>query len=251
MYRGYGSRAGARKYLIDCVKGNVPDFVVPDDDETLIFEGWNALCRHFARPVFFEKSPQYLPHWGCLSLLLRWLETTEFDVRFIGLVRNPMAVQYSATKAFSTKAERRQFGWAQAYRNMLAFRDLAVEERFFLMKYENLIENPTEIFRDIFAFIGLEPFEESGKEVHKESARKWQADPWFTLQLEPAVVQVARYFNYTDEDFYNPPKPEMPLTRKVSERLGGFFKLTRHRLINRFIKPHLLPILRSEKSRFK
>ena len=251
MYRGYGSRKGARKYLIDCIKGNIPNFVVPPDDETLVFEGWNALCRRFARPVFFEKSPQYLPHWGCLSLILRWMEATEFNVRFIGLVRNPMSVQYSAIKAFSTKAEMRQFGWAQAYRNMLAFKDMAGEERFFLIRYEDLIEQPKEVFRDVCAFIGLEPCEESGKHVHKDSVKKWRDDPWFSLQLKPGVVQVARHFGYRDEDFFNPPKPEMPFARKLSERLGGFYKLTRHKFINRFIKPHLLSILRSAKLRLK
>ena len=251
MYRGYGSRSGARKYLVDCVKGNVPDFVVPPDDETLVFEGWNALCHRFARPVFFEKSPQYLPHWACLSLILRWMETSEFEVRFIGLVRNPMAVQCSAIKAFSTKAEARQFGWAQAYRNMLAFKEMAGEERFSMIRYEDLIEQPREVFGSVFEFVGLEPCEESGKNVHKDSLKKWQEDSWFSLQLQLGVVQIARHFGYKDEDLFNPPKPEMPFARKLSERLRGFYKLTRHRFINRFIKPHFLPILRSAKSRLK
>jgi hypothetical protein len=251
MYRGYGLRSGARKYLIDCIKGNVPDFIVPSDDEKLVFGGWNALCNRFARPVFFEKSPQYLHHWACLSLILRWLETTDFDVRIIGLVRNPMAVQYSAIKAFSSKAEMRQFAWAQAYRNMLVFKDMAGAERFLLIRYEDLIEQPNEVFENVFGFIGVEPCEESGKQVHRDSVKKWIEDPWFSLQLDSSVLQIAKYFGYNNEDLQNLPKPKMPFTRRFSGRVGGIYKLAAHRFITRFIKPHLLPILRNAKLRSK
>ena len=39
VYAGYGSRANARTYLIDCVKTNVPEFQVPEDDRRLVFAG--------------------------------------------------------------------------------------------------------------------------------------------------------------------------------------------------------------------
>ena len=77
-YGGYGSRANARAYMIDLLARCVPDFQPPADDRTLVFEGWEALCQAYARPVFFEKSPQFLAHWAALSLILEWMQTTRF-----------------------------------------------------------------------------------------------------------------------------------------------------------------------------
>ena len=97
VYAGYGSKEGAKLYMIDCIKENVPNFIIPKNNRELIFRGWDALCTKFAQPVFFEKSPQFLAHWGSLSLLLDWIETTDYQVKIIGLTRNPMSVMYSAT----------------------------------------------------------------------------------------------------------------------------------------------------------
>ncbi len=251
LYRGYGTRSGARRYLIDCVRGNAPEFVVPQNDHTLVFEGWNTLCRRYAHPVFFEKSPQYLHHWASLSLILRWLEMTEFEVRFIGLVRNPMAVQYSAVKAFYSSADKRQFSWSHAYRNMLAFKEIVGDNKFFLVRYEDIIKEPKKHFGQVFSFIGLKPYENCGDNVHKDSIMKWRDDPWFSFRLDPSVLQIARYFGYSDDDLYNPLKPKMPIVKNLSKNLTGLIKLNKHRLINRFIKPHVLAMMRFLNLRFK
>ena len=58
----YGPAAATRKSLIKTIQGNVPEFVVPENDEQLVFEGWDAMCRQFAQPVFFEKSPHHAHH---------------------------------------------------------------------------------------------------------------------------------------------------------------------------------------------
>ena len=51
-YAGYGSRENARTYLIDTLKGNMPDYEPPENDEELISEG-GTLC---ARPSLSRSS---------------------------------------------------------------------------------------------------------------------------------------------------------------------------------------------------
>lgn len=244
MYDGYGSRIGARQYMIDCIRGNVPDFIIPGDDETLVFEGWEALCRTFARPVFFEKSPQYPHQWAALDLMLKWMKRTEFDVRFIGLIRNPMAVMYSANNLFSTDPFQRQFGWAHCYRNILAMQAMVGKDRFHFVRYEDLIARPKQIFGEIRDYLGINHYETIGENVHDRSVHKWINDPAFTLQLHESVVHVAEHFGYVEADFYNPPKPGLTTHEKISRRVKGSLKLARARLYYRVVKPILMRTIR-------
>lgn len=207
QYAGYGSRENARTYLIDTLKGNMPDYAPPANDEELIFEGWEALCKTFAQPVFFEKSPQILAEWCALSLLLDWADRTDMDVKVIGLVRNPLAVQYSAHELFSSDAERRQFGWLNIQRNLLSVQAMLPQEMFKLVRYEDVIADPKQSFADLCDFIGLEYEEEIGTSVHSSSKEKWMANENYTLQLDPSVKQIAKTFGYQDLELVNPHKP--------------------------------------------
>ena len=237
VYGGYGSRKNARRYLVDCVKGNVADFQVPEDDERLIVEGWDALCRHYARPVFFEKSPQLVAHWAALSLLLKWMEQTEFDVRVVGLVRNPMAVFYSAWKLFHTPPEKRQFGWLNICRNMLAFRELVEPERFLTVRYDDILRDPIAQFQTVCEFIGVAPHGDVGSGVRAPDRPKWRDDPEFTLQLDPAVSQMAHAFGYSDAELDNPEKQPVPARRRLAESLRSGRKLSCARFRQRVLKP--------------
>ena len=239
-YRGYGSREGARRYLVDGVRGNIPEFATPEDDGKLVFGGWNALCARFAPPVFFEKSPQYLAQWAALSLLLRWMESTDYGVRVIGLVRNPQEVLYSAQRLFFTDPKERQFAWAQSYRNLLSFSAMLSSERFLMMRYEDIIENPPQKFREICGFIGVDYDAAIGAGVHGEAGGRWRDDPEFPLQLDESVKQVAHCFGYRDEEMYNPPKPGPSPLRKRWKRIEAFLKLARARVRDRVWKPALL-----------
>lgn len=244
VYNGYGTRQGARQYMIDCIQGNVPDFVIPGDDETLIFEGWNVLCRKYAKPVFFEKSPQHPHHWAALDLMLKWAETDKFNVRFIGLVRNPMAVMHSALELFSTEPGQRQFGWAHCYRNILAMKEMVGQNRFHLVRYEDLIVRPKQVFGEVCEFLGLGPCDTLGEKVHQNSVAKWIEDPAYTLQLHDSVVRVAMHFGYTKEDLYNPPKPGLSAKERIRRQVKGALKLAKARLFDRFIKPIILSTIR-------
>ena len=247
-YPGYGSNSGARQYMIDCIQGNVPEFAVPADEQALVFEGWDALCGRFARPVFFEKSPQYLAQWAALTLMLRWIQNTHYQVRIIGLVRNPMSVLYSAHERFFTSPESRQFGWADIYRNLLSFKEMVGKDKFYLVRYEDLIAKPKKMFQEVCSFIGVDYDDKVGVDVHSSSLNKWSNDLTFAIQLHDSVKQMAKHFGYTDEEMYNPPKPGMSLSQKAKKHVIGTYKLTRAKLVDRIIKPLLLPLRRKKYS---
>lgn len=202
-YPGYGSAKNARTYMIDTVQGNIPGFVVPEDDRALAFEGWQALCDKFARPVFFEKSPQYPANWAALSLLLEWAEQTPMQVKFLFLFRNPYAVQYSAEKLFNTPPETRQFGWLEAQRNLLSFRNMIPEGQQMSLRYEQILDNPQDVFGQVCDFVGVPRNKAMGQQVSGNSLEKWRRDPEFTLALDPAVAQMARHIGYDEAALHN------------------------------------------------
>ncbi len=234
-YQGYGTRANARAYMEEVISANVPGFAIPQDDHALIFDGWEALCRQFAKPVFFEKSPQFLAEWSSLHLLMDWMERTKFDVRIIGLVRNPLAVQYSAHELFSTDAETRQFGWLAIQRNLLALRAMVPAASFRLVRYEDIIADPVGQLGELCRYLGVEPEPQIGASVHTSSKEKWRANPDYTLQLDPAVVQIARQFGYSEAELANPHKPDpkaiAAMRPGVQDRLRRKLVSVRDRLI--------------------
>ncbi len=237
VYQGYGSRSSARSYLIDGIKKNVPDFKVPTDDRELVFHGWDALCEQYAKPVFFEKSPQHIAHWASLSLLLEWIKSAAYDVKVIGLTRNPLSVMYSAYELFHTDPGRRQFGWLEIQKNLLAFQMLLPKDIFLHVKYEDIIKQPGPTFADICRFIGVSDGHAIGAGTHGQSVNKWMDDPCFTVRLDETVKQVARHFGYTDEELDNPLKPEPSSWYRVRQRAKGNLVLARARLRDRLVKP--------------
>lgn len=237
VYPGYGSVNNARTYLVDCILRNVPDFRLPGNDRALVFEGWEALCHKFARPVFFEKSPQLLSHWAGLSLLLDWIQQTSYRVKVIGLTRNPLSVQYSANKLFHTDPVARQFGWLEMQKNLLAFQALLPKDDIFLVNYEQIVAQPQRAFTAICEFIGVSSRSEMGLGVHADSLNKWKDDPYFTMQLDRTVRQMAEKFGYNEEELENPRKPVPPLSYRFRRRLERVAKLTLAHFRNRFLRP--------------
>jgi len=237
VYGGYGTLENARSYTIDTIRGNIPDFEVPKDAKELIFKGWDALCEKFAQPVFFEKSPQYIAHWACLSLLLEWSRQTSYQVKFIGLTRNPLSVQYSAFQLFYTEPEKRQFGWLENQKNLLTFKSMVPKEQFLSVKYEDLISDPKSLFTKVFDFLGLPQNNSSGSGAHAKSLEKWKEDRQFTLQLDPMVKQLAHYFGYTQAELFNPPKPEPSAWTKGKRKWEAKVNLFKTRLRDRVVTP--------------
>lgn len=245
VYPTYKNKAVARTYLVDEIKSNLPDFNCDISDRDLVFQGWEALCRKYAQPVFFEKSPQHIAQWAALSLMLEWIKTTEFRVKVVGLVRNPLSVLYSAEELFLSNPEVRQFGWMDMYHNLIVFREMIPSDKFHLVRYEDLIAKPVGEFGKILEFIGMPENDQIGRTVHDKSANKWRDDPRFTVRLHESVKQTARYFGYTDDELDNPVKPERPW----SEKLANVIRHRRSRfnaiIKNQIIRPILLRLKRN------
>jgi hypothetical protein len=240
VYGGYGGKKNARIYMEDCISKNIPGFVIPDDDKELVFAGWNALCERYATPVFFEKSPQVLAHRAGLELLLEWIEKTDYKVKIIGLVRNPLAVLYSAQKLFHTDPEKRQYGWIEIQQNLLEFKKKIPESDFMLCRYEDMIQHPSEEFAKICGFIGVEIGESIGKGVRAGSLNKWRDNPFFAIQLDDSVKAMAYQFGYSDTELFNPQKKKPSGFYRLRARVEGELRLFKSRLYDRFIIPRKL-----------
>ncbi|MFY0643023.1 MAG: sulfotransferase [Bacteroidia bacterium] len=244
VYDGYGSINNARGYLIDTVVGNVKGFEISQNDQELIYEGWEALCQEFAKPVFFEKSPQVLAEWAAIEALLDWKNKTNYSVKLIGLTRNPMSVLYSAYELFNTSPEERQFGWKKIQENLLRIRDMLTEDELHLVSYEDLINRPAHTFKEITDFIGIPYESQVGEEVHGQSLTKWRDDPNFDMKLDQKVAEFASQFGYQEQDLFNPNKP----LAKRRKSKNSSFDLFLTRLRDRFYKPLMLRFERRKKS---
>ena len=237
-YRGYGSRANARAYMVDLLAQCVPDFQPPEDARALVFEGWEALCSTYARPVFFEKSPQFIAHWAALSLILEWMQATKFDVKIVTMVRNPHGTLYSAAALFGTDPGERQYGWLELSRNLLAFEQMLPEGKLLRVRYEDLVLQPAEGFAAICRFIGIGPDPRVGSGTHAKSSGKWKQDGSYTLQLDPAVQQIAGHFGYSSADLANPQGAGAGGGLKPLRRRSP--RLSANRLRDRLVQPALL-----------
>ena len=170
---------------------------------------------------------------------LQWAKQTDFDVKFIGLVRNPLAVMYSALKLFGTSPEARQFGWVEIQRNPMAFRQMVGKDQYYELRYEDLISEPALEFAKVCQFIGIDYEDVMGAEAHAGSLEKWRADGAFGLQLDPVVLQMASQFGYSPEELRNDHVDEG--ISDGSARLGpNRILLALRRVKARWLKPLLL-----------
>lgn len=240
-YKNYGSRKNARIYLESELKGNLPEYVIPKDDKRLVFDGWEALCDRYAQPVFFEKSPQYLAHWAALSLLLEWMQQTKkYRVKIIGLVRNPLAVQYSAFNLFRSLPKKRQYSWLNSHKNLLAFKSLLREEQFHLIRYEDIVDDSEVILKSICDFVGIKYYPSMALKIHGNSKIKWQNDPYFTLILDPAVLEIAKSFGYAANVLENSNTNKISIWKFFVWNVETVIMKFKQKLIIRIIQPTLL-----------
>jgi hypothetical protein len=202
----------ARTDLITLLAHNVPTFVPPSNDEALVFEGWRALCKRFA-PVFVEKSPHHLQQWSCLELMasaVRKLPDIEF--RFIGLVRNPMDMLYSAWRRWRLAPQDAQYEWFQAHQNLQRFKEL-VGDRLTIICYETLVSH------DGVARAMLNKMEIAGTQMrvsslHKNSVLSWKRDTSYGFQLDSTVAELAAEYGYTPEQL----SKQSSFQRRVTDR---------------------------------
>jgi hypothetical protein len=163
-------------------------------------------------------------------------------VKIIGLVRNPLAVQYSAHELFSTNAERRQFGWLNIQRNLLSLQSMLPPNMFKLVRYEDIIADPKKGLAGLCDFIGVDYEEEIGASVHTSSKEKWMTNENYTLQLDPSVRQIAKAFGYQDLDLINPHKPT---AATIAAMQPDFKTRTKNRIVrlrDRVLRPVYLKL---------
>ena len=237
VYKGYGPKANARKYMEDCILGNIPEYILPCNDKDLIFGGWEALCERYARPVFFEKSPQIVAHKSALSLMYDWYQNTDFRVKFVFLMRNPMSIMYSAYQLFYTDPESRQYGWLSLMNNMLEFASKIQQADKIWVKYEDLVDDPKNTFKVVQRFIGLSIKDDVGSEAHRGSKKKWVDDENFAFQFNDEIKEFIFKLGYSNEDIYNPAGKKPKLSHKTKTWFNRFIKLPLLRFNNTVLVP--------------
>lgn len=237
VYSNYGSKINVRTYTIDLLKKNLKNYKIPVEDKELIFQGWEKLCEKYTKPIFFEKSPQFLAHWAALSLILEWMQQTKFNVKIIGLIRNPMAVQYSAFKLFRSIPNKRQYGWLNIYKNLLAFKTMIPRENYMEIQYEGLVDEPSKSLKKICEFVGINFKDDMAKKIHGNSLTKWIEDPYFDLQLSMPVKQIAYQFGYKEPDFINDKANKLSPFAIGAWRIKTFMIKTKNNIVNKLLMP--------------
>lgn len=227
------SRRSLERILLENT-GSLPPH---DDDWRFLATGWEQLTDRFG-PVFFEKSPHHLNQWPALACINRFVRETSKTVKFIGLVRNPLSVIYSAHQRWHTQVYARQFMWEQSYRNLLAVQQLYSPEQVLIVRYEDLIDSPRKHFEEILAFIGLEYEEPIGRDLHSGSLNKWESDDSFSFRVHPNVMQTGMRFGYTEKEM-TCLKPAVKAGRSAfSGTLSRVFARVRSRI--NFYRQHVL-----------
>ena len=91
-----------------------------------------------------------------------WLQSNFKPSSFIGMIRNGYAVAEGTRrrKRRPVNIERSAKHWAKA--NKIMLEDSERLERFLLVKYEDFVENPTEILEKITRFLAIEVYEFEG-----------------------------------------------------------------------------------------
>jgi len=193
----------SRGELITLLENNVqlfdPDSIANDNE--LVFKGWEQLVREHS-PVFLEKSPHHLFQWSAIDLMLQGMNNLpEIDFLFIGLIRNPMDVLYSAWTRWGTPPETGQFEWLTAYQNLLDLREI-VGNQLVIVRYEDVITDLSHL-GPVFDFANVKEYHINEKYFHVKSLSKWKFDNSFVFELEEEVFELAMKFGYKTEELIN------------------------------------------------
>lgn len=189
---------------------------IPEEGQPLVLEGWRQLCQSH-RPVFVEKSPHHLHQWSCMELMTDAARRLpDIDFRFVGLVRNPMDVMYSAWTRWRLAPENFQQHWRQAYENLEKFR-LMVGDRLIIVRYEEFSSSNRTASR-LLESLGLSSVRSGADDyIHGASRSRWKDDHRFGFELDPAVRELAIRFGYETQDLANRRRPDWPLRRIMSQ----------------------------------
>lgn len=191
----------AQRMLRRLLRENLSGFSGPLRSQEDIFAAWTALVRS-GDGMFVEKSPHHLYQPSALALMRRYADVAkEVDVRFIGLVRNPIDTLYSSWRRFGVLPEVEEAHWIRAYSLLRLFHaerpDLVT-----VVRYEDLVAGKVELA----SLMGL-PAKAAGTEgqgFHARSIQKWRADPSFGYRPSDRLIELAGGYGYAREEVENP-----------------------------------------------
>jgi hypothetical protein len=179
----------------------------------LLFEGWRRLCLRHA-PLLIEKSPHHLAQRAALDLMMQFdAANPDIEVRYVGLVRNPMDSLYSAYRRWGTIPEMGQHEWALCYLNLREMK-ARLGERLVIARYEDLAANPAAL-EGVAQALGIALAGGEAARLHARAIGKWRADRLYGFELEPAVAEIAAGYGYAPEELANSGKALWPATRNA------------------------------------
>lgn len=203
----------ARRELVTLLQNNLDNFEPPEDDETLIMEGWRQLCRHHA-PVFLEKSPHHLCQWSALELIQAAMtDLKDVDVLLVGVIRNPLANIYSQYRRWGSSPALVEAQWQVAYRNLLRLKSL-LGDRLVIMRYEDMVSSPRTL-QPVLSFCGVDVSGIDSDLLHGQSIHRWRRARYFGFSLSPETVKLAMEYGYQQKELMNGSYPLWPVVRPM------------------------------------
>lgn len=132
-----------------------------------------------SKSVLVEKSPPTL-------IRTRFLQALFPEARFVILLRHPIPVSYSTQKWTDIPLHRLVAHWIVCHR--LFEEDRSRIRKLRVVRYEDFVEEPERVLREIHQFVGLEPVS-SGREIRRNVNHKYLRR-WTFHRLRP---RAARY----------------------------------------------------------
>lgn len=164
----------ARAELLEFITANCPNFDGHGlSEEALIDAGWQALSQNYG-PIFLEKSPRHLQNRSALDAMLQSFERQGTDFLLIGLIRHPMAVLYSMWDRWKSPPNYKQWVWIEAAKNLQYIQKIVPPENLITTRYEDMVENPEGLMKEITGRLGVPWNADMGKAMHRKSTNKWK-----------------------------------------------------------------------------
>lgn len=194
----YGPHAAASQ-LQRFMEENVRAWAHPLRTEDDFFAAWTAVVRSAPQDLV-EKSPHHLYEDSVVRLMERYAESDPgVDVRFIGLVRNPLATLYSSWRRFGVRPPSEERHWRRAYRLLLDLQERK-PHLVTIVTYEGLVRNPGHLA----PLLTIEAPTPASVTLHDGSVERWRQDETFAHHLSEETICLAERFGYSRDEMLNP-----------------------------------------------
>jgi hypothetical protein len=188
----------ARRELDSFVAANAPDHAARFDDVEGLVSAFEAVCRATG-PIVVEKSPHHLYEAAALDLIVEFARRSQaVDVRFVGLIRNPVDTCYSTWRRFGIPPRVEERFWCLAGENLLALRNRE-PERTLILRYEDLASGRVDL-NDLAAHLRLDPVGSGLDLVDRDSLQRWREDTGYAHFPAPDTVALAGRLGYEPDE---------------------------------------------------